>query len=79
MKNMNFVDCENEHMQKYLTSDYLNEFTLKKRGLFDPKSVNRLIVENDSSRVDASYTLFSILCIEIWCQFFLDKNSDSIR
>jgi asparagine synthase (glutamine-hydrolysing) len=62
-----------------LTSDYLNEFTLKKRGLFDPKSVNRLIVENDSSRVDASYTLFSILCIEIWCQFFLDKNSDSIR
>ena len=62
-----------------LTSDYLNEISLRKRGLFDPKSVNRLIVENDSGRVDASYTLFSILCIEIWCRFFVDRNSDSIR
>ena len=35
-------------------------------------AVQRLIAANDEGRVDASYTLLSLLCIEIWCRTFLD-------
>lgn len=55
-----------------LLGDLLSEESVKRRGIFDPTAVQRLITANDSGRVDASYTLLSILCIEIWCKRFLD-------
>ena len=55
-----------------LLGDYLSLDSLNKRGLFNPASVHQLIVNNDSGRIDASYTLLSLLCIEIWCRQFLD-------
>jgi asparagine synthase (glutamine-hydrolysing) len=36
--------------------------------------VQRLMAGNDAGRVDASYTLLSLLCIEIWCRNYLDQN-----
>ena len=58
-----------------LLGDLLSEASLKRRSLFDPVAVRRLIEANDTGRVDASYTLLSLLCIEIWCRAFLDGNS----
>jgi asparagine synthase (glutamine-hydrolysing) len=62
------------HELRELTGDLLSTDSLLRRGLFDPSAVNKLIAENDAGRVDASYTLFSLLCIEVWCRSFLDVS-----
>ena len=56
-----------------LVGDLLSADSLKRRGLFQPFAVQRLIAANDLGKVDASYTLFSLMSIEIWCRAFL-KN-----
>lgn len=56
-----------------LVGDVLSEYSLRQRGLFDPVAVQKLIADNDSGRVDASYTLLSLLCIELWCRRFIDQ------
>jgi asparagine synthase (glutamine-hydrolysing) len=54
--------------------DILSVERLKQRGLFDPSAVQRLIKANAEGGVDASYTLLSLACIELWCQHFLDVS-----
>jgi asparagine synthase (glutamine-hydrolysing) len=61
-----------QHDLRDLLGDLLSADSLRKRGLFEPSAVNRLISDNDSGRVDASYTLLSLLSIEIWCRSYLD-------
>lgn len=56
-----------------MVSELLSESSLKQRGLFEPATVQRLIQDNDTGRRDAAYTLFSLLCIEIWCRRFIDS------
>jgi asparagine synthase (glutamine-hydrolysing) len=55
-------------------ANILSVSRLKKRGLFEPAAVQRLIQNNQSGRIDAAYTLFSLACIEIWCQRFLGEG-----
>jgi asparagine synthase (glutamine-hydrolysing) len=55
-----------------LLEDLLSAPSLRARGLFDPISVRRLITANEACRIDASYTLLSLMCIELWCRHFLD-------
>lgn len=57
---------------KPLVGDLLSADSLKRRGLFDFKAVQRLMDRHDRGQVDAAYTLFSLLCIEIWCRTYLD-------
>jgi len=61
------------HELKPLLSDLLSVSSLKQRGLFEPMEVQHLIEQNDSGKVDAAYTLLSILSIEIWCRTYLDE------
>ena len=63
-----WMQCE----LKELLNDVLAEANLRRRGIFDPSAVHALIAANDDGRVDASYTLLSLLCIELWCLKFLD-------
>lgn len=56
-----------------LVNDTLGESSLKSRGLFDPQEVQKLIEANKNGRVDASYSIFSIICIEMWCRIFIDR------
>jgi asparagine synthase (glutamine-hydrolysing) len=58
-----------------LLGDLLSADSLKRRGLFEPAAVQRLIVRNDCGKVDAAYTLLSLLSIEIWCRAYLDARS----
>jgi asparagine synthase (glutamine-hydrolysing) len=53
-----------------LLADVLGEKSLRNRGLFDPAAVQRLIKANDEGLIDASYTLLSLMCIELWCRRF---------
>jgi asparagine synthase (glutamine-hydrolysing) len=57
-----------------LLADVLGSQSLRQRGLFDPTAVQRLIQANDKGKVDASYTLLSLMCIELWCRKFIDQG-----
>lgn len=57
-----------------LLADVLGAQSLRQRGLFDPTAVQRLIQANDQGKVDASYTLLSLMCIELWCRKFIDQG-----
>jgi len=54
--------------------DTLSPQRIQLRGLFDPQAVHRLIAANAEGKIDASYTLLSLACIEIWCQHFIDRS-----
>lgn len=55
-----------------LLADVLGRESLSRRGLFDPDAVQNLILLNDQGKVDGSYTLLSLLCVELWCRRFID-------
>jgi asparagine synthase (glutamine-hydrolysing) len=63
-----------QHDLRALLGDLLSVDSLKQRGLFEPVAVQRLISRNDAGIVDASYTLLSLLCIEIWCRNYIDRS-----
>ncbi len=45
------------------------------RGIFSPTEVSRLIAADRDGRIDGSYSIFSLLCIEIWCKLFIDGTA----
>lgn len=53
---------------KEIIIEKLSEKNLKNTGIFNPAEVAKLIKKNQHGKIYASYTIFSILCIEIWCQ-----------
>lgn len=55
-----------------LIGDILSQESINKRGFFDANEVRKIILQNHEGKIDASYTIFSILCIEIWCRSFID-------
>jgi len=59
------------HELKELVDDTLSAETLRKRGLFDPSAVGKLVADDRAGRVDAAYTILGLMCIEIWCRQFL--------
>ena len=61
-----------KHDLRELLRDILSPDSLNKRGLFSAQAVQQLISDNNTNKVDASYTLFSLLCIEIWCRHYID-------
>ena len=66
-----------KHELRDLISDVLSVKSIQNRGIFDALSVHKLISDNDSGRRDASYTIFSLLCIEIWCRKFIDSRVEN--
>ncbi len=61
-----------------IVDDVLSERTLRRRGLFDPGAVRWLVQQNDARRVDATYTIFSLICIELWCRMFVDRPAPAL-
>jgi asparagine synthase (glutamine-hydrolysing) len=57
-----------------LVNDVLSAAALKRRGLFEPAAVARLITDDAEGRIDAAYTIFSLLAIEVWCRRFVDSS-----
>ena len=53
--------------------DLLSHDTLSRRGFFDATAVQKLIAQDAAGQKDASYTILSLMCIEIWCRTFLDN------
>ena len=55
-------------------NDILSYDSIKKRGLFKPEAVNKMIEDNYKNKIDASYSILSLVCIEIWCRKFLNLH-----
>jgi asparagine synthase (glutamine-hydrolysing) len=60
---------------KEMIGDLLSEAHLKRRGFFNPTYVRKLIQENASGRHDYNYLIYTLLCFELWCRVYLDKQS----
>ncbi len=54
--------------------DTLSAHSLRNRGLFEPVAVRRLIDLDRAGRIDGSYTIFALMCIEVWCRLFIDHG-----
>jgi asparagine synthase (glutamine-hydrolysing) len=61
------------HELRDMVADTLNAATLRRRGLFDPAAVARLREMDRKGAVDGAYTLFALMCFELWCREFIDK------
>lgn len=60
---------------KTVMRDLLSRDTIRKRGLFDPVSVLQLVSENERGQTDYAYSILSLMCVELWCQEFIDHNA----
>jgi len=50
----------------------LNPAVISRRGFFDPRAVRALIDDDRQGRIDGSYTIFALMCFELWCRRFID-------
>jgi asparagine synthase (glutamine-hydrolysing) len=55
-----------------MVEDTLNDASLRRRGIFSPAAVHRLLALDAEARVDGSYTIFALMCIELWFRRFID-------
>jgi len=52
--------------------DTLDEAVVRRRGFFDPGAVRALIDDDRQGRIDGGYTIFALMCFELWCRRFID-------
>jgi asparagine synthase (glutamine-hydrolysing) len=55
-----------------MVEEGLSDATLRSRGIFRPEAVRSLLDDERSGKVDAAYTILSMLLIEHWCRMFID-------
>jgi len=55
-----------------MVNDLLSEETIKRRGLFRPEEVQRIIDTNLSGREDNNLQVFQLLNLELWMRTFID-------
>ncbi|HWT01761.1 MAG TPA: asparagine synthase (glutamine-hydrolyzing) [Pyrinomonadaceae bacterium] len=60
---------------KPMVEDLLSEETLRRRGLFDPREVRRIIEANLSGREDYNLQVFQLLTLELWQRTFIDSRA----
>jgi asparagine synthase (glutamine-hydrolysing) len=60
------------HELRSTVENTLDPATLRRRGFFNPDAVRQLIDDDRQGRVDGSYTLFALMCFELWCRRFID-------
>jgi len=58
---------------KTLVDEALSESTINRRGIFDYLAIKQLIADDRSGKIDASYTIFGLICMEVWMKKFLDN------
>ncbi|HKR00815.1 MAG TPA: asparagine synthase (glutamine-hydrolyzing) [Pyrinomonadaceae bacterium] len=55
-----------------MVDELLSEETVRRRGLFDPQEVRRIVATNLSGREDYNLQVFQLLTLELWQQKFMD-------
>jgi len=57
-----------------MVHDFLSAERINRRGWFDYNAVQKLIKDNESGKIDASYTIWALVSMEIWANLFLDRS-----
>ena len=60
------------HELRQTVDDTLAGDVVRRRGFFDAAAVRQLVAADRSGAVDGSYTIFALMCFELWCQRFVD-------
>lgn len=55
--------------------ELLSPRVIRDRGIFDSAAVERLLWRDRDGEVDATYTIFALMCIELWCRSFVDGKT----
>jgi len=55
-----------------LVDDTLAPDVVRRRGFFEPAAVQRLVELDRRGAVDGSYTIFALICLELWFRRFVD-------
>lgn len=56
-----------------MVDELLGKTNIETRNVFDADAIRALIDADRAGKEDYSYTIFALLCFEIWCQKFLDE------
>jgi len=57
-----------------MVDDLLSEETIRRRGLFNPAEVSRIISANLSGREDYNLQVYQLLTLEMWQREFIDQR-----
>jgi asparagine synthase (glutamine-hydrolysing) len=57
--------------------DVLSPTALRRRGLLNPCTVDRLITENESGSANHGPVLWALLSLELWHRLFVDSSRDT--
>ena len=57
-----------------LVSETLSERSIRSRGVFDPKTISKMIEDDRSGRVDHTYRIWAFLTLEMWMRTFVDAR-----
>ena len=57
-----------------MVADTLSVNRIARRGLFDPRAVSAMLLEQNSGRTDRSYNIWALLHLELWMQSVLDNE-----
>jgi asparagine synthase (glutamine-hydrolysing) len=57
-----------------MLTDMLSEDRVRRRDLFDPRAVSRMIRENETGERDYTLQLWGLLTMELWHQAFVDQR-----
>ena len=55
--------------------ELLSKESIERRGIFESLAVDALIKQDAIGKIDATYSIFSMMCIEMWCRKFLDSET----
>ena len=62
------------HELREIVEEVLSADALKRNGLFDPVAVHRLLAMDRKGGIDGTYTIFSIVCMQLWIRIFTENN-----
>ena len=60
---------------KDMVEDVLSPSSLKARGWFEPAAVGDLRAANKAGKIDATMTIFELICLELWARHVVDHGS----
>jgi asparagine synthase (glutamine-hydrolysing) len=65
--------------QSLIMNDFLSKSSIDKRGLFNYERISTLVKANQSGTIEAGYTIFSFICLEVWMRIFIDGKIDGLN
>lgn len=60
---------------KELVAETLNTESIRRRGLFEPRAVQKLIQDDQAGRVDGASLIFALITLELWMKIFIDRQT----